>query len=134
RNNVEYRLAEVQRISDTLFGSLPFQRALQKRGDRLTMYYTMIDDVFPQLQAPLDLYGSPIQLTLFTVNPDMGETSVDSVEEAITRSQYFVKSVDSLKNSEWFRMLDLQRYDNRWLQIGNDKQMGNVSHFRKLVS
>jgi sensor histidine kinase YesM len=134
RNNAEYRMAEIRRISDQLFGSLSFQRALQKRGDRLSMYYTIIDEIFPQLQTPLELYGSPIRLTLYTLNPDIGQAGFAFSDDTITSSQYFVQSVDTLEDSAWFQSLKSTGGDNRWMQVDNDRKKGNLTHFRRLVS
>ncbi|OCT14695.1 hypothetical protein A8709_10960 [Paenibacillus pectinilyticus] len=52
RNNADHRMAEIQRISDQLF-------------------------------------GSPIRLTLYTVNPDIGESSGSSDTSPITKSYAF---------------------------------------------
>ncbi|TCN01088.1 histidine kinase/DNA gyrase B/HSP90-like ATPase [Paenibacillus sp. BK033] len=136
RNNADYRMTEIQRISDLLFGNLAFQQALQKHGDRLEMYYTMIDDILPQLNAPLDLYGSPIRLTLYAVNPDIGETGKQYADETpITKSEYFVQSYSALKNRTWFQELKTKSKDtNVWIQADTDHQLNNVSHIRKLVS
>ncbi|MCM3626827.1 histidine kinase [Paenibacillus glycanilyticus] len=136
RNNADYRMTEIQRISDQLFGNLAFQQALQRHGDRLDMYYTMIDDIYPQLDAPLDLYGSPIRLTLYAVNPDIGEAGKQSANETpITKSEFFVQSFASLKNRIWFQELQADRKDNNvWIQSDTDHKLDNVSHLRKLVS
>ncbi|MGG1516348.1 sensor histidine kinase [Paenibacillus oryzisoli] len=133
RNNAEYRMAEIQRISDQLFGSLPFQRALTKHGDRLTMYLTVIDEVVPMLQAPLELFGSPIRLTLYTTNPDIGESSGSSDTGPITKSDYFILSFSALQSSPWFQKLQSDQADNLWFQADMDREHDNVALFRKLV-
>ncbi|MDR6553171.1 sensor histidine kinase [Paenibacillus qinlingensis] len=133
RNNADYRMAEVQRISDQLFGNLPFQRALTKHGDRATMYLTVIDEVIPLLQAPLDLFGSPIRLTLYAVNPDIGESASSSETTPITRSDYFMQHFSAVQSSPWFQKLEAEGVDNLWFQADEDRELGNVSLFRKLV-
>ncbi|WP_240547748.1 sensor histidine kinase [Paenibacillus lignilyticus] len=135
RNNVDYRMTEIRRISDQLFGNLAFQRALQRQGDRLSMYYTMIDDIFPELQAPLNLFGSPIRLTLYAVNPLIGEAGRSNAASPITKSEFLVQSYDVLKNRQWFQQLQASATDkNIWIQADSDKELGNLSIFRKLVS
>ncbi|MBM7564068.1 sensor histidine kinase [Paenibacillus sacheonensis] len=135
RNNVDYRMTEIRRISDQLFSNLAFQRALQHHGDRLSMYYTMIDDIFPELQAPLELFGSPIRLTLYAVNPQIGEAGRSNAESPIARSEFFVQSVDVLKSRPWFRQMQASGRDtNVWIQADTDKDLDNISLIRKLVS
>ncbi|GFZ93404.1 hypothetical protein GCM10008018_44780 [Paenibacillus marchantiophytorum] len=133
RNNAHYRMAEIQRISDLLFGNLPFQRALTKHGDRHSMYLTVIDEVIPLLQAPLELFGSPIQLTLYAVNPDIGESIGSSDTSPMTKSDYFIQSFSTLQDSSWFQKLRANGADNLWFQADRDQEVGNVSLFRKLV-
>ncbi|NQX60071.1 sensor histidine kinase [Paenibacillus qinlingensis] len=133
RNNANYRMAEIQRISDLLFGNLPFQRALIKHDDRRSMYLTVMDEVIPLLQAPLELFGSPIWLTLYPVNPDIGESMGSSDTNPITRSDYFIQSFSSLEGSAWFQKLQAEGADNLWFQTDIDQERGNVSLFRKLV-
>lgn len=134
RTNVDYRMEEVMRMSDLLFGSLTFQRALQTKGDRLAMYYKMMDEIVPQLEAPLRLIGSPIRLMLYTNNSAIGEVNGESVDKPITRSNYFVVPMSRLEQSEWFKTIQAEKKDNFWTQIEGDSRLGNLSHFRKLVS
>ena len=70
RNNIEYQLDEIQRMSDTLFSSLTFQNALQNTGEPLEVMLKMRDDIIPQMKAPLQLYGNNIRLALYTVNEE----------------------------------------------------------------
>ncbi|WP_245850677.1 sensor histidine kinase [Paenibacillus herberti] len=134
RNNVEYRMDEIQGMSDLLFGSLPFQRALQTKGDRLTMYYAMLDEIIPQLEAPLKLIGSPIRIILYTDNEDIWEAGGATLHKPITQSDYFVRKFSMLENSNWFPAFQAAKKDNVWLQADMDTKLGNFSHFRRLVS
>ncbi|MCM3746325.1 sensor histidine kinase [Paenibacillus pasadenensis] len=134
RNNVDYRMEEVMRMSDLLFGSLTFQRALLTKGDRLALYYTMMDNIVPQLQAPLRLIGSPTRLTLYTSNEAIGEVLGEPMDKPITRSSYFILPLNRLEKSEWFKTLQAENKDNLWMQIEGDARLGNLSHFRKMVS
>ncbi|OUS78107.1 sensor with HAMP domain protein [Paenibacillus sp. MY03] len=134
KNNVDYRMAEIQRMSDQLFGSVSFQRSLQKQGDRLSMYHNMLDEIMPQLAAPLKMSGSPVRLLLYAKNEDLGEIGGGSFSEPITDSKYFLLQFSALQNEEWFRSLEAANEDNLWLQVGSDRELNNISHFRKLVS
>ncbi|SDT37994.1 Sensor histidine kinase YesM [Paenibacillaceae bacterium GAS479] len=134
RNNVEYRMAEIQGMSDLIFGSLSFQRALQTKGERLTMYYTMLDEIIPQLEEPLKLIGSPIRIILYTDNKDIWEVGGRSLDKPIKESDYFVRKLSMLENSNWFPPFRAAKKDNLWLQADVDTKLGNFSHFRRLIS
>ncbi|WP_029192272.1 sensor histidine kinase [Paenibacillus harenae] len=131
RNNLKYQLDEIQRMSDSFFGSQAFQRALQKKGDSLENYLTMLDEIVPQMQAPLQLYGNDIRLIVYTTNEDINYILGDNMTEEITDSDYYVLPIAEISNTEWFKSLGR---DNRWLQVDTDRPLDNISHIRRLVS
>ncbi|WP_435165278.1 sensor histidine kinase [Paenibacillus glycanilyticus] len=133
-NNLSYQLGEIQRMSDTLFGSLSFQRALQKKGDPLQTYLTMLDEIVPQIQAPLHLYGNHIRLLVYTTNGYLNEVDGDSMYEEIKDSDYYILPYSEITNKSWFNAIQDSDKDNIWLQVDTDRTLNNISHFRKLVS
>lgn len=133
-NNVKYQLDEITRMSDTLFSSLSFQRALQKKGDPLQIYLTMMDEIVPQMQAPLQLYGNQIRLLVYTTNEDLNVIQGDDLTERIKDSDYYVLPINQIAGSSWFQALKSSEMDNLWLQVDTDKKLENISNFRKLVS
>ncbi|MCM3629190.1 sensor histidine kinase [Paenibacillus glycanilyticus] len=133
-NNLSYQLDEIQRMSDTLFGSLSFQRALQKKGDPFQTYLTMLDEIVPQIQAPLHLYGNHIRLLVYTTNGYLNEVDGDSMYEEIKDSDYYILPYSEITNKSWFNEIKDSDRDNIWLQVDTDQSLNNISHFRKLVS
>ncbi|WP_169087558.1 histidine kinase [Paenibacillus sp. PL91] len=134
RNNIEYQMDEINRMSSTLFTSLTFQNALQNKGDPLEVMLKMRDDIIPQMKAPLQLYGNNIRLVLYTVNEKMYDVPGDNMEKEITRRDYYVFPASSIQNTDWFKSIQAMNQDNLWLQLDTDKKLDHISHFRKLVS
>jgi two-component system sensor histidine kinase YesM len=134
RENMEYQMDEIQRMSDTLFGSLPFQRALQTRGDPLNIYLTMLDEIVPQIQSPLQLYGNDIRLILYVTNEELNYVLGDDLSEPIDGDDYYILPFAEIERTEWFKSYRGTGRDNDWLQIDTDAQLENISHIRKLVS
>ncbi|GGG22792.1 sensor histidine kinase [Paenibacillus abyssi] len=134
RDNIQYQMDEITRMSDTLFGSLSFQRALQKKGEPLEIYLTMMDDIVPQIQAPLQLFGNNIRLILYTLNGDLNFVEGDNMSERIKESDYYILSFHEIKDTDWMRNITGNGLDNVWLQVDTDRELSNISHFRKLVS
>lgn len=134
RNNVKYQLDEITRMSDTLFSSLSFQRALQRKGDPLQNYLTMMDEIVPQMKGPLQLYGNNIRLLVYTTNEDLNYIQGDDLTEQIKDSDYYVLPINEIANNSWFQALKDSDMDNLWLQVDSDKKLEHISHFRKLVS
>ncbi|MBQ4901107.1 sensor histidine kinase [Paenibacillus sp. Marseille-P2973] len=134
RNNIRYQMDEIQRMSDTLFSSLSFQRALQAKGEPYQIYLVMLDEIVPQITAPLKLFGNNIRLMLYTMNEDLNLVSGDDLEAPIEGSDYYILPLEEIENREWYRKYKDSELDNIWLQIDTDQRLGNISHIRKLVS
>ncbi|GAA0137665.1 sensor histidine kinase [Paenibacillus sp. YSY-4.3] len=134
RNNIQYQMDEIQRMSDTLFGSVAFQRALQKKGEPLDIYLTMMDEVIPQIVSPLQLFGNNIRFMLYTPNSDMIIINGDNLDEPIKQSDYYILPLQDIDSTDWYQMYKNSERNNLWVQIDTDKKLDNISHIRKLVS
>lgn len=134
KNNIEYQTDEITRMTNSLFLNTPFQNALQFRGDPLENMLKMRDDIVPYMKAPLQLYGNKLRLTLYTVNETMLEITGDDMSLPIGRSDYYISSYQTIENEEWFKSIVKSNKDSVWIQIDTDRELGNISYFRKLVS
>ncbi|OBR65505.1 sensor with HAMP domain protein [Paenibacillus oryzae] len=133
-NSIRYQMDEMQRMTETLFGSISFQRALQKEGTPLEMYLTMLDEIDPQLTAPLQFFGNNIRITLFTVNEKQQIVEDYGMVGNVIGKNYFVRPLQEIANQEWFNRINHSREKNIWMQAGEDANFSNLSHFRRLVS
>ncbi|WP_438432150.1 cache domain-containing sensor histidine kinase [Gorillibacterium sp. sgz500922] len=134
RTNMAYKMDEIQRMSDTLFSSLSFQNAIVLKGNQLETMLNIRDNIIPELKAPLVLYVNHIRLALYVTNDQFLEVTGDSMTAPITKSDYYVLMAGEIENSDWFRRLDADDGGTPWHQIEMDPALGNLSHFRKLVS
>lgn len=134
RNNIRYQMDEIQRMSDTLFGNLAFQRALQTRGEPYDIYLVMLDQIVPEITAPLKLFGNDIRLMLYTLNSELNIVSGDNLDEPIKDSDYYILPFEDIQDSAWYKEFKDSERDNIWLQIDTDQRLGNISHIRRLVS
>ncbi|MGG3455648.1 MULTISPECIES: sensor histidine kinase [Paenibacillus] len=134
RNNIRYQMDEIQRMSDTLFSDLAFQRALQAKGEPYDIYLVMLDEIVPEITAPLKLFGNDIRLMLYTLNSELNIVSGDNLEEPIKDSDYYILPFEDIKDSAWYKEFKDSERDNIWLQIDTDQRLGNISHIRRLVS
>lgn len=132
-NNLKYQLDEIQRISDTLFSSAPFQRALQKQGEPHDIYLSMIDDIIPQMQAPLQLFGNPIRIVLYTNNDDLNIIEGDDLTSPLEDSDYYILPATEIQDSEWSQKI-MNGDENRWIQVESDRELNHISHIRRMLS
>ncbi|MEO3944299.1 histidine kinase [Gorillibacterium sp. CAU 1737] len=133
-NNMTYQMDEVQRMSDTLFSSLSLQSALQFSGNQRDVMLNIRDNIVPQMKGPLLLIGNNLRLALYTVNEEILEVPGDDMTTPIKRRDYYVLNYSRIMDTDWFRYLQGANADNLWIQLGTDKVLGNLSHFRKLVT
>ncbi|MHA7964210.1 sensor histidine kinase [Paenibacillus sp. CAU 1782] len=133
-NSIRYQMDEMQRMTETLFGSISFQRALQREGSPLEMYLTMLDEIDPQLTAPLQFFGNNIRIVLFTVNENQQVVEDYGMVGKVIGKNYYVRPLPEIAGQEWFDRIDHSREKNIWMQAGEDAEFGNLSHFRRLVS
>ncbi|KWX73089.1 sensor histidine kinase [Paenibacillus jilunlii] len=134
RNNIRYQMDEIQRMSDNLFGSQPFQRALELKGTPFEIYLAMLDEIVPQITAPLQLFGNKIRFMLYTPNSDLNIVSGDNLDEPIYDSDYYILPLKDIAGSGWYQSLKDSKRDNLWLQIDTDQKLDNLSHIRRLVN
>ncbi|KWX79875.1 sensor with HAMP domain protein [Paenibacillus riograndensis] len=134
RNNIRYQMDEIQRMSDNLFGSQPFQRALELRGTPFEIYLAMLDEIVPQITAPLQLFGNKIRFMLYTPNSQLNIVSGDNLNEPINDSDYYILPLKDIADSGWYQSLKDSKRDNLWLQIDTDQKLDNLSHVRRLVN
>src|SRR5690606_29114172 len=104
RYNIQYQMDEIQRMSDTLFGSVAFQRALQKKREPLDIYLTMKDEIIPQIVSPLQLFGNNIRFMLYTPNSDMIIINGDNLEEPIKQSDYYILPLRDIESTDWYQL------------------------------
>ncbi|WP_342565576.1 sensor histidine kinase [Paenibacillus sp. FSL R7-0345] len=134
RNNIRYQMDEIQRMSDNLFASQPFQRAIELKGNPFENYLTLIDDILPQLTAPLQLFGNKIRFMLYTPNNIYNVIPGDDLDEPIEDSDYYILPLEEITGKDWFQALKDSKRDNIWLQIDTDQKLNNISHVRRLIS
>ncbi|MDI4649779.1 sensor histidine kinase [Cohnella hashimotonis] len=133
-NNIEYQMDEITRMTNSLFLNTTFQNALQFKGDTRENMLKMKDDIVPYMKAPLQLYGNKLRLVLYAVNETMLEIAGDDMSQPIGRSDYYVLSAQGVAQAEWFKSVSPPSRDKLWLQIDTDRELGNLSYFRKLFA
>ncbi|MEK0315099.1 sensor histidine kinase [Cohnella sp. 56] len=134
RNNIKYQMDEITRMTNSLFLNTTFQNALQFRGDPRENMLKMRDDIVPYMKAPLQLYGNKLRLALYTVNETMLDITGDDMSAPIGRSDYYVLLAASVEATDWFRSVLALNKDKLWVQMDTDRELGNISYFRKLYA
>lgn len=133
RDGVQYRMADLQAVSDSLFSSPTFQQSLQASGDRPAVYEATVRGLLPLLEASLEMTVQNARIFVYAANPAIDEI-YGKLSEKIEGKSYALLSMDRIVSSGWHLELLRAREDNVWRQADTDKEMGNISLLRKLIS
>lgn len=133
-NSIRYQMDEMQRMTETLFSSISFQRALQKEDSPLEMYLTLLDEIDPQLTAPLQFFGNNIRIVVYTVNEHQQVVKDKYMIGEVLGKNYYMSPLSDIEGQAWFEKINHSREKNIWMQAGEDAEYSNLSHFRRLVS
>ena len=131
-DNILFQFEDVQQISDSLFQSTEIQRALVSDTDAFNIYKISTDQLFPLLAAPLQLTRNNIRIILYAKNKQFQENFKD-LNHTIHEKTYNLLYLSRIMDNKWYKQLMMQGHDNIWLQVDNDKSLGNISLVRKLI-
>jgi len=135
RNQFEFQMGEIQRISNSLFKDRSFNQSLEKQGNPLDIYLVMLDRIIPALQSPLQQFGNRIQLVIYTTNPAMMKVyGGQLLENPIKNSDYFIIPAEEVEGTDWYASLADVGMDGRWAQIDADRRLDHISYVHRLFS
>ena len=135
KNQFEFQIGEIQRMSESLFKDRSFNEALETEGTPFEIYLLMLDQIVPALQSPLQQFGNPIQLVIYPLNSTIMKIyGNDLLKKPIKTSEYFIVPVHEVKDADWFAALSGGGMDGRWLQVEADQELENLSYVHRLIS
>jgi len=100
--NIMYQMDEIQRISDSLFVNKSFGNAIQAKGDPLDIYLVSIDQIIPNMEAPLNLLGNNIRIVLYSINEDILDINGEDLSIPISKKSIYVLPYTRIDELEWF--------------------------------
>ncbi|ANE48820.1 hypothetical protein SY83_09160 [Paenibacillus swuensis] len=136
RDNTEYQIGDMDRISEQLFNSLTLQRLLQSNESDYQIYNNTVNTLLPQLESTLKLSVNNIRLNLYVQNEKLKEIySPETLEDPfIQGKQLNIYHMSRIVNEPWYLKLEEGHMGTEWSQIGTDQERGNISTLRKLIS
>ncbi len=132
-DNIQYKMLDMQAVSDSLFGSTSFQKYLQITGDSLEVYEMTSRNLLPTLETSLGMSVQKIRLILYPANKQINEV-YGKLDTAITSQSYHILSFSRLEQQADFRKFVQSGKDNKWIQMDTDKSLNHISLLRKLIS
>ncbi len=135
RSQFQFQMGEIQRMSNSLFENQSFNQALETQGAPLDIFLVMLDRIIPALKSPLQLFGNPVQLVVYPLNPNIMQIYGDDLlHKPIKASDYFIVPIHQVQNSGWFAALSDSGMGGRWMQMDADSMLGSLSYVHRLIS
>ena len=132
---IEFQMAEIQRIADSLFENRSFNESLEKKVNPLDMYHLMLDQIIPAMVSPLRQFANNIYLIVYPLNPSIMQIYGNNMlQEPIESSEYIIVPPNIVKNTDWYASLASNNMVGRWMQIDADKELENLSYVHHLIS
>jgi len=133
KGNLLYQIRDTQRISDALFNNLGFQRSLIIRDDDYLVYGATAGEIVPWLESSMQISVNNVRVMLYPANDQIYETRGTITGEVRDKSQHIL-DLRRISGEPWFAELERSELTYNWMQVETDREDGNISLFRKLIS
>ncbi|ANE45210.1 hypothetical protein SY83_01420 [Paenibacillus swuensis] len=132
RSNLEFRISDIQRVSDFLFWDARTQKLLNKRQTPLTAWEEYTEYLQPKLESALQLSTHTIHISLYINNESLPEIYSKERRSDLSRKQYSIYHSSRLQNRPWDDKAKLKQDQSEWGQFYNDADNGVISVVRHL--
>ncbi|MEW9702164.1 sensor histidine kinase [Paenibacillus sp. SI8] len=132
--NIDYRLADILRVSDQIFNDQVLSRYFSNSYPDWDKYLFTTQYVIPKVESAIHLSLIPVSLSLYLDHPAISEAyykiSGDPLE---TGRNYSIFHTDRLKHAAWYSQLNFDFNSKAWMQIESDEQYQNISFVRPII-
>ncbi|WP_164775420.1 sensor histidine kinase [Paenibacillus glycanilyticus] len=133
RDNVSYNVRDFNRIGNQLFSSTTFQQQLQVKDDPYHVLDVTLTGILPVLETTTALSVNNLHVYVYANNNMMKEV-YDKASEQIQDKSYSLLNLNRIANRTWYQEMLVSNKDNVWRQVEADREWGNISLLRKLIS
>lgn len=136
RDNIDYKMNEVTRISTQLYSDYDFYRNLRSYEEGWENYDRMSMKVLPKLDVAIKSTGMKIGLSLFLNNESIPEIYSNSLEGYLdNNSFYHLYHMERIAKKSWYYDFPAEKYAEtmKWWQIEQDVKNNRISLLRRLI-
>ncbi|MFC4775732.1 sensor histidine kinase [Paenibacillus sp. GCM10023252] len=132
RSNLEFRIADIQRVSDFLFWDARTQKLLNRQQTPLTAWEEYTNYLQPKLESALQLSTHTVHVTLYINNETLPEIYTRERQSDRSRKEYSIYHSSRLKDRPWDQDRLLAQDQSEWGQFFQDEDNGMISVVRRL--
>jgi len=133
-NNVDYRLKDITRSSDEIYGDQMLSRYLTGYHSGWEKYSIMSQYVLPRLENAANLPNQEVKLSLYVDNPDVSEFYYTDGDNVRGGRQYSLFHSTRIQDKPWYKSFVLHYGGYEWKQVEDDEATGSISYLRPLIN
>ncbi|GGH14427.1 sensor histidine kinase [Paenibacillus segetis] len=138
RDNIDYKMEEITRISTQLYSDYDFYRNLRSYEEGWENYDRMSKKVLPKLDVAIQSTGMKIGMSLFLKNESIPEiysnlSGLTGYQE--NSSIYQIYHMKRIANKSWYKEFPTEKYGEtmKWWQIERDVDNNRISLLRRFI-
>jgi two-component system sensor histidine kinase YesM len=132
RSNLDFRISDIQRVSDFLFWDARTQKLLNTQQTPLTAWEEYTEYLQPKLESALQLSTHTVHITLYINNETLPEVYTTERLSDLSRKEFSIYYSSRLKDRPWDHDVKLTRDQSAWGQFFNDSDNHVISVVRLL--
>ncbi|MEK4041215.1 sensor histidine kinase [Paenibacillus sp. FSL F4-0122] len=136
RDNIDYKMGEVIRISTQLYSDYDFYRNLRSYEEGWENYDRMSMKVLPKLDVAIQSTGMRIGMSLLLKNESIPEIYSNSLEGYLDNSSFYhLYHMKRIEGKSWYYDFPTEKYAEtmKWWQIERDVENNRISLLRRLI-
>lgn len=134
RSNLEFRIADIKRVSDFLFWDERMQQLLNTRQSPLTGWEEYTKYVQPKLASALQLSTHTIQIAMYINNETLPEVYSTTKPLGLKTKEYSIYHSSRIVDKPWYNQIILTRDQSQWGLFFDDSENHTFSVIRPLLN
>ncbi|GLX66991.1 cache domain-containing sensor histidine kinase [Paenibacillus glycanilyticus] len=130
RSNLEFRITDIQKVSDFLFWDTRIQKVLNTPQTPLTAWEQYTQYLQPKLESALQLSSHTVHVTLYMNNETLPEVYNTDRHSDKSRKEFSIYYSSRLKDRPWDHQVKLTQDHSKWGQYFNDSEEQVISVVR----
>lgn len=134
KDNIIYRLSEIQRISDQIFWDAALQQMLDETMDPYESYVATTSYIEQNLASAMNLTDRSMYISLYFDNERVPEVyTFREAEQRLSDKRYGIYRLNRIAEQSWYRSLPSSDVKPFWQQVGDDEASRQISLLRHIV-
>ncbi|MBC8079182.1 MAG: sensor histidine kinase [Gorillibacterium sp.] len=136
KDNISYKMYDVERISEELYQDQDFQQTIRVLDDKYTTYDVTRKKIYPLMDNLIRKPTSVIRLSIYLHNDKISEryySDVPGVDRIGMTPIFDIYHMSKLVDMDWYTQPNFPTRKATWLQVGDDEEFANLSMLRPLI-